>query len=791
MEEVVRRKMNKNWNKILLLLFFLLFMTGCPLLALADWQQETGWRYYDESGNEIRDQWVEGKGGKRYYIDENGWMVNGWYAFEDGKQYFFRGDGAAVTGLAEIDGKLYWFEEDGTVFFGEKVIQDQTYHFTPEGMEVPKSRKELPSYRRYSKEGQSIEEGTETGSEALYFRWLPMILLLLYSGFLAAKMGKGADDGKKRGEEEKLRLVLSAANVLAVSGLVSIYGLFDDLFFNKTLCSVMVFLVSMILLRKVLQDIRRDRRRVLFSFFLSFLLALTEVAGMGLRIFANDEQVLRSVTGLFWMFLSAIPLSCLAEPFFFFLFGLVKEKEERECPEPREANRVFWKSWLAVFGGYIPCFLAFFPGLYCYDMIWQWAMYVDRNYNTHHPILHSVLGGWLLETGNRIFGSYNGGVFLYALIQLLIFSGCIAFGLRFLYKIGISKKCRLAVMGFYILYPFFPVLGISTTKDVIFAGLFLVVFVGICDMVNNRQVYKGWRLAVFILFTVLMGLYRNNAVYGLLFLDVCLFAGLAAGKRQGHRTRMVGKLALVLLVSVIGIRGMFTTLRIGFHANKGSVVEMLSVPFQQLARTYVFHNQEIGEEDKEILFRYIPEEALGEYKYYLSDPVKGAVNSEYLMDHKKDFIRLWGKLGLQYPKEYILATVYNTFGIWYLGGDSSCYVEYKMSPPFDSVRLVETHSLIPPLKFLYSWFTDLNIKRWLPILSIVFYTSFYAWTVVVCTVVIVMKKQYIYLILPLYLAGYLLTLALGPCMTMRYMLSVVLCTPLLVLIVFREMGREP
>ncbi len=778
--------MKRTISKILLLLFLFSFTAGCPLRVFADWEQETGWSYYDDSGNRIRDQWVEGKGGKNYYVDEDGWMVKGWFTAEDGKQYFFDGDGAAVTGLAEIDGRLYCFEEDGTAFFGEKVIEGQTYHFTLEGIEVPGEKQKLLSFRRYAKGGQRIEEGAETGREVFYFRYLPMIGLLLYSGFLMLGIWKKSDDRKER----NLKIALSAANVLAVSGLVSIYGLFDDMFFNKTVCSGMVFLVSMVLTGKMIENVHQEKRIAAASFFLSFLLAFTEVLGLGLRIFVNDEQVLRPVTGLLWMCISAISLSCLAEPFFYPLFRLVKGKTEEENEDLKDVNRVFLKSWLAVFAGYIPCFLAFFPGLYCYDMIWQWAMYVDHNYNTHHPILHSALGGWLLETGNRIFGSYNGGLALYALLQLLIFSGCIAFGLRFLYKIRISKKWRLAAMGFYILFPFFPVLGISTTKDVIFAGLFLVVFTGLCDMVNNREVYKGWRLALFIVFTILMGLYRNNAVYGLLFLTVCLLMALAAEKGKGKRAWMIGKLALVLLVAVLGIRGMFTALQTGFQANKGSVVEMLSVPFQHLARTYMFHNQEMKEEDKENLFRFIPEEALEEYKYYLSDPVKGAVDGRYLMDHKKDFVRLWLKLGLKYPKEYILATVYNTYGIWYLGGDSSCYVEYKMSPPFDSEHVVETHSLIPPLKSLYSWFTDLHIKRWLPVLSIFFYTSFYSWTILVCMVVLVVKRRYLYLILPLYLAGYILTLALGPCMTMRYMLAVVLCIPILLLVVFRGMKEQ-
>ena len=68
---------------------------------------------------------------------------------------------------------------------------------------------------------------------------------------------------------------------------------------------------------------------------------------------------------------------------------------------------------------------------------------------------------------------------------------------------------------------------------------------------------------------------------------------------------------------------------------------MLSVPMQQMARTYVYHREELAEEEKEELAAYIPRENLEAYKYYVSDPVKAGFQAEAFESGKEEFIRLW------------------------------------------------------------------------------------------------------------------------------------------------------
>lgn len=584
-----------------------------------------------------------------------------------------------------------------------------------------------------------------------------------------------------------LKIILACACVLAAGGLTEIYGLSDRLYFNKSFLSVLVFGASLVLVGRALDELKNGGRRAGWSLAFSWFLIFTEELGMGMRLAVNGMPAVVSGGTVLWMAVSAVPLAFFAEPMFFWLFGMSRDGDDNR-PGKRELNRVFGRMWLAAFAGYLPCFLAFFPGLCCYDIAWQWEMYVSGSYNTHHPILHTLLCGWLIETGRRIFGSYNAGLAVYALFQLAVLSGSAAWAVRFLYKLQASRRIRLAAGAFYVLFPAFPVLGVSTTKDLIFGCLFLIVFVCLCDMINDRLVYKGRKLAGFLTVTVLMGLFRNNAVYGLAAFAVCLLAVWTVSAIGGRSGSFLLRLAVLSLTAVLFIEAGFTLLARGFDAQPGSVREMLSVPCQQLARTYVYHREEMSREDREELCRYIPEEALEQYQYWLSDLVKAGLDDDYLMEHKREFIDLWFRIGRQFSSEYVLAPLYNTMGIWYLGGDSSCFLEYETGPLSGGAEyMIQSDSKLPLLKKAYSWFTDANIQKYLPMVSILFYTSFYAWAVLAAGVLIIIRRRWMYLILPLYCAGYILTLSLGPGLTVRYMMGIMLCVPVLLGVVMQGM----
>ena len=458
-------------------------------------------------------------------------------------------------------------------------------------------------------------------------------------------------DGERiRGGFWILQLLWAWGAVYGVSRMKEQLGLTDMLLLHKSLLSLFLFAAGFFLVGRMAEDWKENRCLAFSAQLLSVMLCFTELLGMGLRFMetgdlgnvsegtqllaaagelaAGRQVYLDSWQSWVWTFFTAVALSAYLEPFLYRLGALLPEQEACCKRGKKRASSVFFKSWLLLFLGYLPCFLAFYPGLYCYDMTWQWDMYWTGNYSTHHPLLHTYLCGWLFEAGNTLFGSYNAGLALQSLLQIGILTGCMAFAASFLAKWGLPWKIRGAVTAFYLLFPFFQVLGISTTKDTIFGGLFLVVFVCICDMTRAQNVYRGKALAGFLTAAVLMGTFRNNASYGLLLTVLCMMTVWLIMRFRGRRGGFLPELSLILCPSVAGSTGVNYGLEQALHASKGSVAEMLSVPMQQMARTYVYHREELAEEEKEELTAYIPRENLEAYKYYVSDPVKAGFQAE-------------------------------------------------------------------------------------------------------------------------------------------------------------------
>lgn len=94
------------------------------------------------------------------------------------------------------------------------------------------------------------------------------------------------------------------------------------------------------------------------------------------------------------------------------------------------------------------------------------------------------------------------------------------------------------------------------------------------------------------------------------------------------------------------------------------------------------------------------------------------------------------------------------------------------------------------LKPWYLWFQNDNLKEKLPVLSIPFYTSFYSWAVVLCGGLLIGRRRYRWLTPVGILLGYLISLAPGPCILVRYMAGIMLCVPVLWSAVFYGKREE-
>lgn len=206
---------------------------------------------------------------------------------------------------------------------------------------------------------------------------------------------------------------------------------------------------------------------------------------------------------------------------------------------------------------------------------------------------------------------------------------------------------------------------------------------------------------------------------------------------------------------------------------------MLTVPIQQLARTYKFNREVFEPEDIAALHEILPEEALVLYNPKLSDPVKIRFRNNTFAEDKAKYIRLWARIGLKKPLSYINAWLVNSYGFWYPDtvidvysgntvftftyGDSS-YFGYEVEEP--GFR----DSKIPWLDEVYRKLALEISQEKIPIYSMLYSPGGIFWCIAFVFAYVLYRKKY-HLVIP-YLMVLLvwLTVILGPTYLPRYVL---------------------
>ena len=90
-------------------------------------------------------------------------------------------------------------------------------------------------------------------------------------------------------------------------------------------------------------------------------------------------------------------------------------------------KKSFLKNFLLLLVVWMPIIILSYPGNVCYDVIGQIEQGVGiTTYSAHHPLLHTLIVGGLVELGFKLTGSYDYGLFVYVLIQAIMLASALA-----------------------------------------------------------------------------------------------------------------------------------------------------------------------------------------------------------------------------------------------------------------------------------------------------------------------------------------------------------------------------
>lgn len=533
---------------------------------------------------------------------------------------------------------------------------------------------------------------------------------------------------------------------------------------------------------------QQERRLKVHALLWGAAMAAAYVLGCRLRRDGTALAGLRYLPGLIVQTgcLTVFTASCAA-PVLQGFPGLQKKLNRKSV---RAKKYHGWQVWLfssgVIFLCWLPVFLAYYPSVFAYDAEGQLYQVIAHDYSTHHPLLHTIFLGAFFKLGGMLPGSYPAGMAVHSVVQMIMMAAVFGYTTAYLYDKGVSAYLRYALLFFYALFPTNSVLALSTTKDVLFSALVLLYTVTLHRIVTRREsggVKKKYWI-MYVLWAVLLLLFRNNAVYA--FALTLLIVSLGFVRMKGGLIGEWKKYVIYTIAALIIFAAGSAVLKGITGAYNGSPREMLSVPLQQMARTRVKAEKTLTPEMRQELEKYLPSEwVFAAYDPYLADPVK---NRAVIHDDPAGLIKTWIKLGLEHPQIYIDAFLDNSIGYWFIEDQTHAQI-YGIGTESGFGYLstdnrtmpagceITEHSYLPGLRAFMERIVSDNSYQKLPVIRLVFAPASYWWMLCMYMAVVIYRRKYRLLLPVVFLVIYYLTLLLSPTVLIRYMYPFVVTVP--------------
>lgn len=584
--------------------------------------------------------------------------------------------------------------------------------------------------------------------------------------------------GKNEITKKIVDTLLAAFSAYTISYLIMDIGIAFDSFFLQMLFQFSIFSFAFGFCYYCISCLQKCEKRLkIFGGIFGILFSAGIVFGHFLRYRGYVFEQIGKVGLVFFLILGiSIPSAFIFTKFCDFVERFTfTEKLDTETEDKKGIKRFSIKVFTIIMLAWIPVWLAFFPCIYGYDIYTQ--LYTNiylGNYSSFQPIIHTLFLRFCFKVG-RIVGSNVVGMAFYSIIQMSVLAGSITYALVFL------KSKNIKGINYYIawfaLYPFHPIMAISTTKDIFFSAAVLILVVYIFQSLEKRKSIRSlWGMAFF---TSIMLLFRNNAIYAFLLAWVI---GWCIQKEKRKLYIILGFFIIVLTKTLDGGL-MFLT-----SAESAPLVEMLCVPLQQMGRVGNLKGEEAVEE-------VLGERAIANYNPALADGVKGSLREGGISDLSEAF-HTYITMGIKYPGIYLDAFLANTAGYWAIEDLSSTEIYGKgMEGRTGIVQLVhwefaeeacnvKEYHLLPGIFNCYIRLFANNEYLKIPVFSMLFHMSIYTWLMIIYILFHIYKRRWKQLLPAAFLIGYFITLLLGPCVLVRYMYPIILSVPIFLAYIF-------
>ncbi len=458
--------------------------------------------------------------------------------------------------------------------------------------------------------------------------------------------------------------------------------------------------------------------------------------------------------------------------------------------QPSDLN-YYWMTVLILFLAWLPVFLAYYPGIYAYDVAGQVPMHYG-DFTNWHPLIHTLYLNFFYDVlGNGLFHNYTIGVAIGTIVQMILFAMQLAWIMVMLRRLRTFRPLRIFWLLFLMFMPFVSVMAVSMTKDVLFSGFFICVLCQVIQiLLDPHWISRRRNQVIFVLSLTGMMLFRNTGQYVLIgFLLIGGFIWLRQKKKR--------VVLLMVLSLLLGWATDFVLIE-ATQVGRMKYNDAYSVPIQQIASVALDKEDELPSKLRREIKYLIPD--YSSFFPYSSDPIRPS--SKLVSKHKSEYLSVYFQLLFRYPAQMVSSFLLLTQAYWYFpdtslikiyhspdGKEGFGYFQTYTAEGFE----LESKSLLPGLKDFYEHLFQYPDYAYLsnPILSVISSPALYIWLFLFCLIAAMVCKNQtacLPLILCLLMTG---TIFLGPCALVRYSLPMMIAAPIFLEITFYNALRMP
>ena len=468
---------------------------------------------------------------------------------------------------------------------------------------------------------------------------------------------------------------------------------------------------------------------------------------------------------------------------------------------------------------WIPVFIAFYPAIFSYDGPDQVLFSIGNT--IENPILHTALLKLFTIFGIKYLKSLTIGLALYCIFQSVFLALCFAITCDFINKRYKNKIITICSILFFAIFPLNQLFPFITTKDTIFAGLFLLFM--ICTFIIKQNSIDSKKniieCLIYLIITILVCNFRTNSKYAILAYIVFLIVKSVKNRKKD--------ICIFVLISGLIINFLINYICLLIWNNKSSIKQtffLQHIYSQIIANDACENDSKLTEFEITNINLYYKDYKKLEKSYHkhLSDRANKLLYKDAVLDNKVNYIKFVIHMITKYPSSSIKAVLNVTRGYWYLEDNSfdniyperekigalelytvkiytheevvklskedkyNSFTYYKNSIP-DSIRIKESN-LLPKLKGMYMSLFAKNEYRKIPIIGKLFTPAVYFYLVLLYFIVTIYKKKNVEI--SFLLLVYFITCLLGPCAILRYIYNIIVCAPLIIMEMVAMLRRK-